>query len=359
MIEDTEKVADNDEEEGAAGEAPRRKRVRMDPTMVASLRPWHNVREVGSDMAAGEPVLRRGKLLQPSDVGTLASLGIGTITVFPKPRAAFMSTGDEVVDVAPRDNAANSSSEEGGKGAHQIWDANRPILLAGARPYCSEVVDLGIAGDTQARLERLFRQATERRCQVLVTSGGVSMGDSDLIKPILESKGTVHFGKVKMKPGKPLTFATLVAEDGHKMMVFGLPGNPVSSFVTFNLVVLPVLRTLAGWADPHPTRIAVKTAEAIAMDAKRPEYHRATLSWGSRKAFQVDSPSSAGEDKDEAKEGLVLVAHSTGNQRSSRLLSLRDAHCLLEVPQGKGEIPAGSLVSALLINDLLAPMTKT
>mmetsp|Transcript_15717 Transcript_15717/g.40003 ORF Transcript_15717/g.40003 Transcript_15717/m.40003 type:complete len:97 (+) Transcript_15717:136-426(+) len=96
------------------------------------------------------------------------------------------------------------------------------------------------------------------------------------------------------------------------------------------------------------------------MDAKRPEYHRATLSWGSRKAFQVNpSPSSAGEDKDEAKEGLVLVAHSTGNQRSSRLLSLRDAHCLLEVPQGKGEIPAGSLVSALLINDLLAPMTKT
>lgn len=215
--------------------------------------------------------------------------------------------------------------------------------------YCGEVLDLGIAGDTQEGLESLFKQAMEAKVDVLVTSGGVSMGDSDLIKPILEKEGHVHFGKVKMKPGKPLTFATLEQQQ-HKMMVFGLPGNPVSSFVTFHLVVIPALRKLAGWGKPNLTRIFVRAAEDFVMDHKRPEYHRVTLRWDEPQPFGVIdgglgclTPSTS---------SLLPMATSTGNQISSRLTSLRGAHALMEVPQGQGIIRKGSVLSALLLGEI-------
>ena len=158
-------------------------------------------------------------------------------------------------------------------------------------------------------------------------------GDRDLVKPLLESRGVVHFGRVNMKPGKPLTVATVPRPQapGRPLLVFGLPGNPVSSLVTFQLVVLPCLRRMAGWRAPGLRRVAAVTAQPLRLDPERPEYHRATLSWGA---------------------GGALSAHSTGGQISSRLLSARAATALLELPAAAGTLPAGTRVSALLIGEL-------
>lgn len=318
MIEDTKKVEDTKKIEVGAN--------------VLAMSAGENVRQTGSDMAEGECILRKGKLLDGADVAMLNSLGISRVHVFGKPVCAVMSTGDEVVDAGARE-----------RGRHQIFDANRPALKACAERHCSSVVDLGIAGDTEGRLETLVEEALEDKVDVLVTSGGVSMGDADLVKPILEKRGKVHFGKVLMKPGKPLTFATIERDCGQKMLVFGLPGNPVSSYVTFNLVVVPALRKLAGWQKPLLKRLSAITADEIKMDPKRPEYHRVILSLPKAEAFAYSDPGAS-----EAS-ALALVAKSTGFQRSSRLLSLRDANALVEVPKGSGSIPAGSRVSCLLL----------
>jgi gephyrin len=164
-------------------------------------------------------------------------------------------------------------------------------------------------------------------------------GDRDLVKPLLESRGTVHFGRVHMKPGKPLTFATVARAPADAaspppppLLVFGLPGNPVSSLVTFQLVTLPTLRALAGWRAPGLRRVAVTSTAPLRLDPERPEYHRATLSWADGR----------------------LVAASTGGQISSRLLSARSAGALLELPAAAGTLPAGTTLSALLVADAAA-----
>eukprot|EP00775_Hariotina_reticulata_P002120 gene2120-2439_t len=145
-----------------------------------------------------------------------------------------------------------------------------------------------------------------------------------------------------MKPGKPLTFATLdLGESGRKLLVFGLPGNPVSSFVCFNLVVVPALRKMAGWKEPLLRRTQVVTTSLLKLDPERPEYHRVVLQYGR-------IPDSAGA----AAGQLGWFATTTGNQISSRLLSARSANALLELPRAAGVIEAGSTVSALLIDDL-------
>jgi gephyrin len=142
-----------------------------------------------------------------------------------------------------------------------------------------EVVDLGIASDTRESLESKIREGLEK-ADVLLTSGGVSMGELDLIQPILQEslKGKIHFGRVLMKPGKPLTFAT-VEYNGKTKLVFGLPGNPVSSVVTFYLAAVPCIRKLSGFANPQLPMINVKINKALKLDPERPEYHRANLSW--------------------------------------------------------------------------------
>jgi gephyrin len=197
-----------------------------------------------------------------------------------------------------------------------------------------EPVDLGIARDDQVDLDRRIHAGLVT-ADILVTSGGVSMGELDYVKSILEAAGTVQFGRLRMKPGKPLTFAT-VEVDGRRRLIFGLPGNPVSSLVTFYLLGVPALRKLAGWPDPHLRRIQVYLGQPLPLDNYRPEYHRAILEWDAR--------------ADGGRGGLV--AQSTGNQASSRLLSMRSANALLELPQGEGILPAGAAVSALLIGDL-------
>lgn len=285
------------------------------------VRTGDDIRKIGADIQKGETVLDAGVRLDAAEVGLLATVGAARVHAHPRPRVAILSTGDELVE--PHE----------AMGAGQIRDSNRAMLYAAVITAGGAPLDLGIAGDTATALKAKIEQGLQE-ADVLLTSGGVSMGELDLIKPLLERAGKVHFGRIRMKPGKPLTFAT-VTVNGQKKLVFGLPGNPVSSLVTYYLFVVPALRQLAGWPSPHLRRVQAHLAQPLPLDAYRPEYHRATLTW--------DSALNGGQG------GYRAV--STGSQASSRLLSMRTANALLELPQAEGRLPAGAVVSALWIGD--------
>jgi gephyrin len=285
------------------------------------VRPGADVRPVGVDLAAGELVLAAGERLGPAEIGLLATIGAAQASVYPQPRVAVLSTGDELVE----------PGETPGPG--QIRDSNRATLTAAILAAGGIPVDLGIGRDEQNDLAERIQRGLEQ-ADILLTTGGVSMGDLDLVKPLLEGRGQVHFGRIRMKPGKPVTFATAEVA-GRRRLIFGLPGNPVSSLVTFYLLAVPAIRKLAGWPDPHLRRVQAVLDQGLPLDAYRPEYHRATLRW--------DAALHDGRGG--------YRASSTGSQASSRLLSLRTANALLELPQAEGALPAGAVVSALWIGD--------
>lgn len=285
------------------------------------VRTGDDIRKIGADIQQGETVLQAGIRLEAAEVGLLATVGAAQVHVHPRPRVAILSTGDELVE--PHEAI----------GPGQIRDSNRAMLYTAVIAAGGAPIDLGIAGDTAPTLQAKIEQGLHE-ADVLLTSGGVSMGELDLIKPILERAGKVHFGRIRMKPGKPLTFATVIV-DGQQKLVFGLPGNPVSSLVTYYLFVVPALRQLAGWPSPHLRRVQAHLAQPLPLDAYRPEYHRATLTW--------DSTLNGGQG------GYRAV--STGSQASSRLLSMRTANALLELPQAEGKLAVGAVVSALWIGD--------
>jgi len=269
-----------------------------------------NFHKVGADVKAGDRVLRAGTQLGAAEIGIAAATGNARLPVRRRPRVALMSTGDELVEVG----------EQPGRG--QIPDSNRWALLAALREAGADVEVLGIAPDQTDPLRRLVVDALAR-ADALVTSGGVSVGTHDLVKPLLESLGTVHVGRVKLKPGKPFTFATL---DGGKV-AFGLPGFPVSSLVTFEVFVRPALRKMQGFAELQRPVLPVRLAYDARPTAERTEYQRVTL----------------------RREGRELVAETTGSQSSSRLLSLAGAHALIKVPAGDQVLARGSLVDAMIL----------
>lgn len=292
-----------------------------------------DIRPIGSDIQAGEEVLAPGNQLDAAEIGLLATVGVAQVPVHLRPRVAILSTGDELVE-------PDQQPDPG-----QIRDSNRSMLRAAVEQVGGETVDLGIASDRQETLEQQIQQGLQE-ADILLTSGGVSMGELDLIKPILEELGTVHFGRILMKPGKPLTFATVDVDtlsdpkrDNHtgtKRLIFGLPGNPVSSLVTFHLFVVPALRKLAGHPEPHLQRVQAHLAQPLRLDPIRPEYHRATLQW--------DGTLNDGNGG--------YWASSTGSQASSRLLSMRTANALLELPAAEQTLSKGTVVSALIIGAL-------
>jgi molybdopterin molybdotransferase len=279
-------------------------------TVPKDLRPGSNFHRPGADVKAGELVLRAGTQLGAAELGLAAALGFAEVDVFRRPRVALLSTGDELVEVGRK------------PGPGQITDSNRWALLAALREAGVEVRILGIGPDEPEALRRLVVDALGA-ADVLVTSGGVSVGTHDLVKPLLESLGTVHIGRVKLKPGKPFTFATL--PDGK--LAFGLPGFPVSSLVTLEVFVRPALRKMQGFARLQRPTLRVRLGYNARATADRTEYQRVTL----------------------RRDGAELVAETTGSQSSSRLLSLAGAHALVRIAPGDEGVVAGTIVEAMIL----------
>jgi gephyrin len=306
-IEDTELVESSGSHE---------KRIRVN----VSAKIGENVRQIGSDIYEGEVVLKQGDRIGPAELGLLATIGLVKIPCYKKPVIGVMSTGSELIDAS--DTPIGS----------QIRDSNRPTLLAAFREDGYQCIDLGIIQDQEHDLRDALLDAANR-CDVVVTSGGVSMGAKDYVKPLLAELGTIHFGRLNMKPGKPTTFASLKST-----LFFALPGNPVSCLVTKTLLIDPALKRIQGLDSMqcmHPQVTAKLMGSDIVMDAERPEYHRVVVSYDHQQG--------------------CLVAVSTGNQRSSRLLSMKSANALLCIAQGNGKVKAGETVTALLLRGLPPP----
>lgn len=280
-------------------------------TVPAQLREGSNLHKVGSDLRPGDLILGAGTQLGAAEIGIAAATGRAHLPVHRRPRIALMSTGDELVEVGTS------------AGPGQIPDSNRWALLAALREAGADVNLLGIAPDEAEPLRRFVTGALAT-ADAMVTSGGVSVGTHDLVKPLLESLGTVHVGRVKLKPGKPFTFATL---DAGKV-AFGLPGFPVSSLVTFEVFVRPALRKMQGFAQIQRPTLPVRLGYDAKPTAERTEYQRVTLH----------------------RDGDEFVAETTGSQSSSRLMSLAGAHALVRVPAGDVGIAKGTVVEAMILS---------
>ncbi|KAI2621490.1 gephyrin [Hypomontagnella submonticulosa] len=293
--------------------------------LADNVREGENIREIGSDIKAESVILSKGEQISAvgGEIGLLAAVGVAEVKTYRKPVIGVLSTGDEIVQ----------HDRPGDLRLGEVRDTNRITLMCAARECGYEVVDLGIAADKPGTLEQTLRDAL-RHVDFIITTGGVSMGELDLLKPTIERSlgGTIHFGRVAMKPGKPTTFATVPVKNnaGERVtkVIFSLPGNPASAIVTFHLFVLPSLHQISGVSPVGLTRVPVTLAHDFALDKARPEYHRAIVSV--------------------SKDG-TLVASSTGGQRSSKVGSLRGANCLLCMPSGKEPLKKGSKVDALLI----------
>lgn len=273
---------------------------------TVSLRSGENVRRKGEDVHTGMVVLPKGLVLRPAHLGVLASLGIARPLVHPRPRVAILSTGDEVV---PFDQPLLPG---------QIRNSNTTILEGLVRELDAVPVSLGIARDTKEAVIAKFEEA--RQYDLFITSGGVSMGDYDFVGETAGEKGKVFFDAVAQQPGKPFTFGIL---DGKPF--FGLPGNPVSSMVTFTLYLKPALRRMMGYAEIETPTFPVKIEEAIPRRKVRRQFLRAIL---------ASSP-----------EGTS--ARLTGPQGSGILRSMAQADALLVIPEGDGTLEAGTVVEAI------------
>ena len=265
-----------------------------------------DIRKIGCDIAVGDVVLAAGTCLGPAELGLLASVGASLVPTYRPPVIGILSTGNEL----------------DGPSLGSIYDSNRPMLLNAILrtfgPHAAVAVDLGVCPDDAAVTADTLQRAL-RRCDIVVSSGGVSMGEHDLLKSsICSIGGTIHFGRVHMKPGKPTTFATLPSGQ----VWVGLPGNPVSAIVCFYLFVVPVVRRLMGCAEPDchlpVVRATYVGTPPLYLDVERPEYHRCHLRLAGDK-------------------GLVVT--STGQQASHRLLSLHTANGLMVLPCKTPEHP--------------------
>ena len=272
-----------------------------------------NVRLAGSDLRQGDRLLEPGTRVSPAAVAVIVAAGHGAVRVHRRPRVAILATGDELVEAgAPL-------------GPGQIHDSNAPAVAAQARLVGAEVRRLGIVPDELAEVERRLAEAVAW-ADVVVASGGVSVGAHDVVKAAFERFGRLDLWRVAIQPGKPLAFGRAVGPDGGAVLFFGLPGNPVSTFVTFELFVRPVLRRLGGDADPL-ARDAVRARLAEPMSKARDR--RAFL----RVVLEPD-PSLPG----------AWLAASAGGQGSHVLSALAAANGLAIIPEGVDGLPAGAEV---------------
>ena len=278
------------------------------------LKRGQHVREAGEDLRAGGVALNRGRILRPAEIGLIASLGVAEVAVVRPLRVAFFSTGDELVSIG-------SPLAEG-----EIYDSNRYTLHGMLTRLGCEVIDMGVVRDAPALLEAAFHEAS-LIADVVITSGGVSVGEADFVKQLLNRLGEVVFWKIAMKPGRPLAYGKI--NGAH---FFGLPGNPVSVMVTFYQFVRDALLTLQG-VTPLPANALLKVTctSAIKKAPGRTEFQRGVLY---------------------LEEGVYKV-RTTGEQGSGILKSMSDANCFIMLHDHVGNVEAGATVDVQVLEGVV------
>ncbi len=272
---------------------------------VGALDKGVNVRMRGEDVEAGDVVIEHGTVLRPQEIGLVTSLGIWQLSVHRRPRVALLSTGDEVAEPGTPRRAG------------QIYDANRFALRGSIQQCGGDVLDLGIVPDEHAALTARLREAAAM-ADVVLTSGGVSVGAYDLVKTVLGELGTIDFWQVAMQPGRPLAFGRI-----GDTTFFGLPGNPVASLLAFMLFVRPALWKLAGRRRLLPASWHARTTEALRKRAGRREFKRGVLAY---------------------RNGDWEV-RTTGPQGSGILSSMVSGNCLIVLEEERGDVAAGERVT--------------
>jgi molybdopterin molybdotransferase len=273
-----------------------------------------NVRQAGEDLRRGDTVLQDGAELTPAALGILASLAVATPMIYRRPRVGILGSGDEIVDIDQPDLILSG---------RKIASSNTHTLAALVRQAGGEPVNLGIARDTPESLREHLRQAGE--CDLLVTSAGISVGEHDHLRTVMQELGAeLKFWRIRMRPGAPVGFGLL-----GDLPWIGLPGNPVSTMVTFELFVRPAIRVMAGRRHPFRRSVPVRTAEPITLGPRLEHFLRAVVTPG---------------------DGLPS-ARLTGSQGSGILTSMVRANALLIVPEDRPSVPAGSELRAILLDD--------
>ena len=284
-------------------------------TIGGGHRKGQNLRKAGEDLKAGAAALRRGQTLRPAEIGLIASLGIGEVDVYRRLRVAFFSTGDELVSIG-------TVPKEG-----QIYDSNRYTIYGMLERLGCEVLDMGVVRDDPELLEQAFNRAADA-ADVVITSGGVSVGEADFVKELLNKMGEVVFWKIAMKPGRPLAYGRI-----GKAHFFGLPGNPVSVMVTFYQFVRDALLRLSGRdpVEPTPT-FKVPCTSTLKKAPGRTEFQRGILSRGPDGAWSV---------------------RVTGEQGSGILRSMSEANCFIILPTDQGNVTPGTVVEVQLMGGVV------
>jgi len=284
-------------------------------TIGGGHRQGQNLRKAGEDLKRGQPALRRGHPLRPADIGLIASLGIAEVPVYRRLRVAFFSTGDELVSIG-------SPLAEG-----QIYDSNRYTIHGMLTRMGFETIDMGVVRDDPALLEKAFLEASAA-ADVVITSGGVSVGEADFVKDLLNRLGEVVFWKIAMKPGRPLAYGKI----GHAHF-FGLPGNPVAVMATYYQFVRDALLKLSGRdpIEPLPT-FRVPCTSTLKKAPGRTEFQRGIL-----------SRDAAG----------TLTVRVTGEQGSGILRSMSEANCFIILPTEQGNVTPGTQVEVQVLEGLV------
>jgi len=274
-----------------------------------STSPGRNVRHAGEDINTGDVVLSAGTLINPAELGLIASLGIDTLEVKRRLKVAFFSTGDEL---RPLETHAGQTLGPG-----EIFDSNRHTLFALLSRLSVELIDLGVVADTEEATHAAILEASEK-ADLVITSGGVSAGQADFVSKSIAKLGDLTFWKLAMRPGRPLACGVV-----NDCRFFGLPGNPVAVMVTFYEFVQPTIKAMMGCTDSDPQLFSVKSAESIRKVPGRIEYQRGII--------------------EVAADGRQTV-RTTGKQGAGRLSSMCLANCLIVLPVECDGIAAGDLV---------------
>ncbi len=280
----------------------------------AGQRAGQNTRRAGEDLARGSVALPAGKRIGPAELGLIASLGVAELAVYRRLRVAFFSTGDELASLG-------NPLAPG-----QVYDSNRYTLYGLLQRFGAEIIDMGVVPDRPEALEATLLEASQV-ADAIITTGGVSVGEADFIKEILDKLGEVRFWKLNIKPGRPMAFGKV-----GNAWLFGLPGNPVAVMVSYTQFALDALHRLAGM-DPLPMRplLTVAAGNAIKKQAGRREYLRGRVA--------------AVDGKFEVK--------TVGNQGSGVLRSMSEANCFVVLPEDCAGVVAGDPVTVELFDGVL------